>query len=463
MIYYKDTYLKIKGVGSLNISGKTPLMRARKLEKFLGIKEIYLKLEGTNPFGHKFDRIAETLVKDAMSQNLSTLLVNGTEDYIDSVKHFAEKHDLNVKIPIFKNEKWKTSYSQDLLIDFTRSKADNKYLLIGDFCEKNNYYNASNGYRNQHLSIISLQKIGEEISDRLGDDIDTVFTQLGYGYTVSGLYNGFLDKWVEGDINRYPNIFSCTIPKGNAIFEEFKKTREVSDLNEYKISINKYTRHLFTGEGALLEETLKAIHDTDGDIISVDEALLKQSVQVLKNHESIVLSTEEAYSFAGFYKMVKEGRLKDGKHVIVLNDAKSDLELVKITDFEKYPKEELATWIKEWLQDYSDPIEETLDALNQAIKTGHILLALRGNVPQGACVVVNLGFKDFIPTYHLGYIATKAGNKGRGIATELINQMIELTDGNLSLHVDLDNKRARNLYEKLGFKTKYYRMLYFKP
>ncbi|MDQ4679646.1 GNAT family N-acetyltransferase, partial [Stenotrophomonas maltophilia group sp. RNC7] len=115
-------------------------------------------------------------------------------------------------------------------------------------------------------------------------------------------------------------------------------------------------------------------------------------------------------------------------------------------NFERYSRETISNWIKAWLQDYSDPIEETEDAVESAIKSGFILIALRNNIPQGVCVVVNLGFKDFIPTYHLGYIGTKAGNKGRGIATELIHQMIELTEGKLSLHVDLDNKRARNLY-----------------
>lgn len=445
----------------MNISGKTPLMRAKKLEKFLGVEEIYLKLEGTNPYNNKFDRIAEVLVKDAQIQRKSTLLVNGAEDYINSVGHFAEKAGLSIMVPIFRNEKWKnTAFSKDMLVDFTKKKIDNKYVFVDNFCEENNFYNASNGYRNRHLSIISLQAIGEEISDRLGDGISSVFTQLSYGYTVSSLYNGFVEQWVRGKISKYPQIFSCTIPNGNVIFDDFKEKREITGLDDYQIKVNKYTRNLFTGEGALLEETLKAIHDTEGNIISVDEKLLKESAQILRQQENITLSTEEGYAFAGFYKMAKEGKIQKGKHVIILNDGRSELDVIRVTDFKKYSKEELSQWIKEWLQDYSDPIEETIDAVSHAVNDGFILLAIRNNVPQGACVVVNTGFSDFVPTYHLGYIATKEGNKGRGIATSLISQMIELTGGNLSLHVDAKNRRATKLYEKLGFELKYYRMLY---
>ena len=445
----------------LNISGKTPLMRSKKLEKYFGVKEIYLKLEGSNPFGHKFDRISELIIKDAVNQNKDSILVNGSDDYINSVVQFANKYSIETKIPLFKDEEWKLPlFPKESLIDFTQVLNEDIDDAIEKYCLDHNQYNASNGYRNRNLSIIALQHLGEEISDRFPDSVDTVFTQLSYGYTVSSLYNGFLDKWAKGEIETYPKIFSCTIPKGNAIFDNYKDNMQIEDLAGYDIDINKYTRHLFTGQGSLLTDTLRAIHDTDGEIISVDEDLLVGSAELLRAIEDISLSTEEAYSFAGFYKLAKEGKLSNGRHVIILNDGKSDIDIVRIRDFNTYSKEEISNWVKEWLQDYSDPINETLDAVSEAVKTGYILLALRDNIPQGICVVVNLGFSDFIPTYHLGYIATKGGNKGRGIATELINEAVDLTHGNLSLHVDFGNERATNLYEKFGFKKSYIRMIY---
>lgn len=445
----------------MNKTGRTPLLRAENLEKLLGVKQIYFKLEGTNPYGHKYDRVSEVIVKDALHHENSGLMVDGSYDYINSVLMFCEDYQLNVKIPLFKKEKWKTkTFDDQLLIDFTTTDSESKYEIVDKYCNENNLYNASNQYANMHISMIALQKIGEEIANKLGDNISTVFTQLSYGYTVSSLYNGFMDKWVEGSINKYPQIFSCTIPKGNAIFDYYKKNMEVPDLEDYNIKVNRYTQHLFTGKGALLEDTLKAVHDTNGNIISVDENLLKESVRVLKHRESVLLSPEEGYSFAGFYKLAREGKLKNGKHIIVLNNGRSDIELKRVTDFKEYSKDTISHWIKEWLQEYSDPIEETEDAVQSAVSTGYILAALRDGTPQGICVVVNLGFKNFIPTYHLAYICTKEGNKGRGIATKLINEMIELTEGNLSLHVDLDNRRAKKLYNKLGFKTSYYRMIY---
>ncbi|WP_312699968.1 pyridoxal-phosphate dependent enzyme [Sedimentibacter sp.] len=444
-------------------TGKTPLMRSKKLEKALGVEEIYLKLEGANPYGNKYDRISETLVKDAIVRKRSTLLVDGPSDYIKSIINYSEKYDIDIRVSLFKNEQWKKSLFQNMsFADFRHSKTNNKHELIEKYCKENNCYNASNSYGNKHLSIVSLQKIGEEIAERLGDNISTVFTQLSNGYTVSGLYNGFVNKWVEGEINKYPQIFSCTIPHGNTIYNDYKKNLELNDISidDFNVRANKYTKNLFADDGALLEEALNAINDTDGKIIPVDEALLMESVNFLRKQEHIYLTSQEGYSFAGFYKLVNEGKIKNGKHVIILNNGKSDLELIRVENFKEYSKETLTKWTKEWLQDYSDTLDETEEAIEFAMRNGFIVIALRNNVPQGIGVVVNLGFEKVIPTYHLVYIGTKEGNKGRGIASELLNYLIETTEGRLSLHVDLENKRARTLYQKLGFKTSYYRMIY---
>lgn len=438
-------------------------MRSKKLEKALGVEEIYLKLEGANPFGNKFDRISETLVKDAIARKRNGLLVDGPSDYINSIINYSKQYDIEIKVSLFKNEQWKKALFQNIsLVDFRKDKTNNKHELIENYCKENNYYNASNSYGNKHLSIVSLQKIGEEIAERLGNNITTVFTQLSNGYTVSGLYNGFVNKWVEGDINKYPQIFSCTIPHGNSIYIDYKKNLELNDINieDYDVKANKYTKNLFADEGALLQEALNAINDTEGKIIPVDEALLTESVQFLRKQEYIDLTTQEGYSFAGFYKLAKEGKIKNGKHVIILNNGKSDLELIRIQDFKEYSKETLTKLTKEWLQVYSDTLDETEEAIEFAMRNGFIIIALRNNIPQGIGVVVNLGFEKVIPTYHLVYIGTKEGNKGRGIASELLNYLIEITEGRLSLHVDLENKRARTLYQKLGFKTAYYRMIY---
>ncbi|MDD4614773.1 MAG: GNAT family N-acetyltransferase, partial [Caldisericia bacterium] len=94
---------------------------------------------------------------------------------------------------------------------------------------------------------------------------------------------------------------------------------------------------------------------------------------------------------------------------------------------------------------------------------GVVLCAYYNSVLAGIAIVSRTGFDKFFPKYHLSYIATKKDIKGRGIATQLMEKVIEVTNGDLTLHVEIDNKRAIKLYEKMGLQKKYYRMYYKGP
>ena len=60
----------------------------------------------------------------------------------------------------------------------------------------------------------------------------------------------------------------------------------------------------------------------------------------------------------------------------------------------------------------------------------------------------------------MAYIATSDSVEGSGIATMILNEAVELTEGNISLHVEHSNIGAIKLYEKMGFSDHYSRMIH---
>jgi len=117
--------------------------------------------------------------------------------------------------------------------------------------------------------------------------------------------------------------------------------------------------------------------------------------------------------------------------------------------------------LDEWLgESFSDPKHEILEAVYNALARGFILLAYEEGELTGIAVVSRVCFETFFPKYHLSYIATKPEFRGRGIGTMLLEKVKEVTGDNFSLHVDVKNTNAIRLYEKIGMKKKYYRMLY---
>jgi threonine synthase len=432
-------------------SGKTPLLRARKLEEVLGVKRIYLKLEGSNPSGHKHDRIAEVLIKDLLAQGYDTLVCQGSFNYLKSLIYFARQENVKVVIPVFKYERWKSRYFADeMLLDFRKTKRESASKIVLKYAKDNAYYLAYEGYTNTHISQMVLEELTEEILQGSANPIDDFYIQFGYGYTLTSMYNAMLKSWVNGKIKTFPNIMCGTYLDTDYLIAN-------GDHEDWLSSAQK--RSLF--DQRLIDQSRDALRETHGDIIRVSDELLKESVSLLKRYERVIVTRQEAYAFAAFLKKQREQPETNRNHVIVLNDGISSIRIERIRDFGRHSKETILDYAKTWLAQYSDPTIEMVEAIEQAMQKGYILIASTHDDVEGICVVVHTGFAEFIPTYHLAYIGITKQTKGRGVGTELIKRAIDLTGEKLSLHVDLDNQKAKKLYEKMGFRHVYNRMIYY--
>ena len=442
-------------------SGRTPLMRAKKLEKALGIGEIYLKLEGTNPSGHKYDRISEVLVKDAVATGFQKILVDGSESYIKSVMLFAKLNELEVKVPLFKYEKWKISrLNKDILMDLRDKKDTISRAQLRDIAEKNNMYLMCEWNLNNIISHLVLEDMTKECVERMNFEVDTITVQLGFGYTLSSIYSGLIKSWVHDELSEVPQLLCGAKPLWQEELDQYAKKMHIGKIEINQDNIKKTDLQLAGSHTSIVETIMKIIMETRVEMVGIEEDDLKQAASMLRELEGVIVSKQEAYAMAAFIKKNQQGLLKNGKHLIVLNDGRSEIEVCEIKGFSDKSKADLLDMTRDWLSTYHDSVEETLDAIERAMKEGFLLIAKRNGEEQGICIVVKMGFEEFLSSYHLAYIGVKAGNKGRGVASELIGRAIELTDGSISLHVDLDNKRAKKLYSKMGFKHVYDRMIF---
>jgi len=445
-------------------SGRTPLMRAKRLEKVLNIGEIYLKLEGANPSGHKYDRISEVLVKDAVANDFNQILVDGSESYIKSVMLFAKLKELEVKVPLFKNEKWKIArLDKEILLDLRDKKDTISRPQLRNIAEQSNMYLTCEWDLNTIVSHLILEDMTKECLERMNFQVDTITTKLGFGYTLSSIYSGLIKSWVHEELSDIPQLICGANLLWKENLNQYARKMHINEMESNDDNSKKTTLLSPDRNTDMVESIMKIILETGAEMIDIEEEDLKKAATMLRETEGVIVSRKEAYAMAAFIKKAKQGQLKSGKHLIILNDARSEVEVCEITSFDDKNKDDLLSMTRTWLAAYNDSVGETVDAIEKAMKEGFLLIAKRNGEEQGICIVVNMGFETFISTYHLAYIGVKPGNKGRGVASELIQRAIELTDGNLSLHVDLDNKRAKNLYRKMGFDHVYDRMIYNHP
>ena len=115
---------------------------------------------------------------------------------------------------------------------------------------------------------------------------------------------------------------------------------------------------------------------------------------------------------------------------------------------------------------YGDPIGDITRAAEYATSShpcrgGSIYLARSGDSLAGVLVMLRMPTAGFVPENLLVYVAVDSAIRGEGIGTKLMEHALASTDGDIALHVDLDNP-ARRLYERMGFVTSYFEMRYKK-
>jgi GNAT superfamily N-acetyltransferase len=114
------------------------------------------------------------------------------------------------------------------------------------------------------------------------------------------------------------------------------------------------------------------------------------------------------------------------------------------------------------LEQYGDKKDDIEKAVKYAIKEtpsfGGFVLEVYDNKDLKGIVVINrTGMSGYIPENILVYIAVDNSERGKGYGKSLMNKAVELTQGDVALHVEKDNP-ARFLYEKVGFTNPYLEM-----
>ena len=115
--------------------------------------------------------------------------------------------------------------------------------------------------------------------------------------------------------------------------------------------------------------------------------------------------------------------------------------------------------VQEFMGEFCDPVKQCREAVEKSSETGIVLEALQDNQRVGIVVLIQMPFDEFQPRYHLAYIATKASVRGQGVGKKLLEKVVSVTDGDVSLHVGAGNQHAIDFYRRMHWKTVYLRMM----
>jgi threonine synthase len=248
--------------------GDTNLTRAKNIEREVGLRQIFLKFEGSNPSGTQKDRIAFAQAMDAMRRGFDTITVATCGNYGAAIAFASATAGLRCVIYI--PESFHTNRVQEMInhgAEIIRIQGDYETAVARsrEHAEQEELYDANPGGANTILQMKAYGEIAFEIYDELRDAPAIIAVPVSNATTLAGIYRGFLSLHRRGKTSRIPKMVAGSSYGKNPVIQAFlKKADRCEDLMPEKIRETSVNEPLVNWHSIDGDIALDAIYSTNG-------------------------------------------------------------------------------------------------------------------------------------------------------------------------------------------------------
>lgn len=441
--------------------GDTPLLQAKALNAIVGLPNLWLKLEGANPTGTQKDRIARLDVAEAMRRGCKGVTAGSCGNFGVALAHASYIHELECHIFVpddFQGERVALMEELRATVHRVPGQYEDAVLASHDYAVGNKLHDANPGGINTLQTLTGYSRIADEILQRVTPT--AVGVPVGNGTTLAGVHLGFREAWARGRAKAVPHVFGGSSQGNNPLaLNVSRNTTGYTPMDPRSVTETTVNEPLVNWDCLDGRAALEAVQASQGDAYGhTDEELLE--LHALLEESGFDAHPASLAAVAALKAAVADGALDAGATMVaILTSGRANIE---VSPVDQLPEDFHAT-LKQWLGKFGDPLIEMEEAVAAAQRGGHLLQAVDGDQVVGYCVLTPMELSTFFPHLHLSYIAVAPEGRGRGIGTLLMEEAIRVAEGDLSLHVETENRAAIKLYEKFGFEKKYFRMLHRAP
>ena len=294
--------------------GGTPLHKAERLAKTMGLTKLYLKDETRNPTNSYRDRAAALLTSNAIDLLSDTLVCATNGNMGASLAAYSAKAGLNCHIIVPKEVdvgKLAQMLAYDAIIEEYGEIIDDSIQKAKAVAKETGWYQAT---AELNPLVIEAQKtISFEIMEQYGVP-EWMIVSMGSGGTIYSVWKGFKELKQRGLTKTLPKMVGVQ-PDGCAAIVNATKGSEKNK------TCNPSTRALAILVGNPLQSELatKAITESGGLSLTVsDQDILIAELQIAKL-EGVFAEPASAITVAALKKLVDEKRIsKDGSVVCLI-------------------------------------------------------------------------------------------------------------------------------------------------
>ena len=318
---YRDI-LPIEGETPVDLNaGFTPLIRADRLAKAIGLRTLYIKHEGFNPTFSCKDRMVSVAVSKAQEFKYDTVACASTGNMGLSLAAHAAQAGLQCVIfqPLGPGSTRATTvgvYGAKLItVDGGPAEVNR---LCTEAAARSRW-----AFVNVHLRPFyaeGAKTIAFEIAEQLGWTLPThVFAPMASGATLAGIARGFEELRTLGLVRGQDPRISGVQPIGcPPIVRAYETNTNVIMPVESQTSV----QSLSVGNPADGIYALNAIRESGGAAVAVPDSAIMDCVKLLARTEGIYTEPSGGAAVAALRALVERRKIRVGEQVVLVLPAK---------------------------------------------------------------------------------------------------------------------------------------------
>ncbi|MCD6242124.1 threonine synthase [Candidatus Bathyarchaeota archaeon] len=308
---YRKLLPEVKNVATMG-EGGTPLHKAKRLSKKIGVKHVFLKDETRNPTNSFRDRSAALLVSNALDLKYKAVLCATNGNLGASLAAYCAKYGLICHIIVPKlvdMGKLAQMLIYDAIIEEYGEIVDESIERAEKIAKETGWYQAT---AELNPLVVEAQKtIAYEIAEQLGVP-DWVIVSMGSGGTIYSLWKGFKELKKLGKTDFLPKMVGVQAKGCSPIingFLEGKKHMRKSSTHALAILVKKPLQQKLA---------VKAIKESRGTAVSVSDQEIFAAEQEIAKLEGIFAEPASSATIAALKKLVNNGTIDKEESVACL-------------------------------------------------------------------------------------------------------------------------------------------------
>jgi len=295
--------------------GGTPLHKAERLAKTIGLKELYLKDETRNPTHSYRDRAAALLTSNAIDLKFKTLICATNGNMGASLAAYSAKTGLmcHVIVPkVVDVGKLAQMLAYDAIIEEHGEIVDDSIRKAAAIAKETGWYQAT---AELNPLVVEAQKtISYEVHEQFGVP-EWVVVSMGSGGTIYSIWKGFKELKQLGVTTSLPKMVGVQ-PEGcativNAVTEDHAEAEKISSPSTRALAV-------LVAEPLQSELAVNAIEESNGLALTVsDSEIVAAELQIAKL-EGVFAEPASSATITALEKLVEKGEIRSGESVLCL-------------------------------------------------------------------------------------------------------------------------------------------------